>query len=67
MDVGLFMERREAPAAGGARFKRRGPISNALVCTAATATAKDACAAVDSAAAVFASFPETAPERRLRC
>jgi hypothetical protein len=30
MDVGLFMERRETPAADGARFDCRDPISNAL-------------------------------------
>jgi acyl-CoA reductase-like NAD-dependent aldehyde dehydrogenase len=62
----LFMEGREAPAANGARFERRNPISNALVSTAAAATAKDACAAVDSAVAAFASSCKTGPELQSR-
>jgi hypothetical protein len=33
MDVGLFMERREAPPANGARFECRDPISHVVVST----------------------------------
>jgi acyl-CoA reductase-like NAD-dependent aldehyde dehydrogenase len=64
VDFGLLINDREVPAANGARFERRDPISDALVSTAAAATIKDACAAVDSAAAAFASWGKIGPERR---
>jgi benzaldehyde dehydrogenase (NAD) len=60
VDLGSLME---GPAANSARFERRNPVCDALVSDAAAATAKDACAVLDSAAA-FASSCKTGPEHR---
>jgi acyl-CoA reductase-like NAD-dependent aldehyde dehydrogenase len=64
VDFGLLINNREVPAANGARFERRDPISDVLVSTAAAATIKDACASMDSAAASFASWGKIGPKRR---
>ncbi len=64
MDFGSHTNDREVPAANGARFERRDPISDVLVSTAAAATIKDACASMHSAAASFASWGKIGPKRR---
>jgi acyl-CoA reductase-like NAD-dependent aldehyde dehydrogenase len=63
-DVKLLIAGRLVPAAGGATFERRNPVSGALVSRAAAAQVADASAAADAAAAAFPGWSALNPGAR---
>jgi acyl-CoA reductase-like NAD-dependent aldehyde dehydrogenase len=63
-DVKLLIAGRLVPAAGGANFERRNPVSGALVSRAAAAQVADASAAADAAAAAFPGWSALNPGAR---
>jgi acyl-CoA reductase-like NAD-dependent aldehyde dehydrogenase len=63
-DVKLLIAGRLVPAAGGATFERRNPVSGALVSRAAAAQVADASAAADAAAAAFPAWSALNPAAR---
>jgi benzaldehyde dehydrogenase (NAD) len=66
-EVNLLVGAKDVPASSGATFERRNPLSGAVVSHAAAATASDAHAAVDAAAAAFPAWSALGPgERRAR-
>ncbi|HUG85329.1 MAG TPA: aldehyde dehydrogenase family protein [Euzebya sp.] len=62
----LFIGGMSVPAAGGATFDRRNPISGKVVTTAAAATVSDALAAISAAADAFPAWSATSPAERRR-
>jgi len=66
-EVNLLVGGKDVPASSGATFKRRNPLSGAPVSHAAAASASDAHAAVEAAAAAFPAWSALGPgERRTR-
>jgi vanillin dehydrogenase len=63
-DVKLLIAGRLIPAASGATFERRNPVSGALVSRAAAAQVADARAAADAAAAAFSAWSALNPGAR---
>jgi benzaldehyde dehydrogenase (NAD) len=63
-EVPLLIGEREAPASGGATFTRANPVTGAPASRAAAATAEDARAAVDAAAAAFPAWSAIGPTER---
>lgn len=63
-DTSLVIGGRSAPATGQATFQRRNPVSGEVATTASAATAEDAIAAVDAAAAAFPDWSQTGPSAR---
>ena len=63
-DVKLLIAGRLVPAAGGATFERRNPVSGALVSRAAAAQVADASVAADAAAAAFPAWSALNPAAR---
>ncbi len=63
-DVKLLINGRLVPAAGGATFERRNPVSDAIVSRAAAAQVSDAKAAADAAAAAFPTWSALSPSAR---
>src|ERR1700691_1470858 len=63
-DVKLLINGRLVPAAGGATFERRNPVSDAIVSRAAAAQVSDAKAAADAAAAAFPAWSTLNPGAR---
>ena len=63
-DVKLLINGRLVPAAGGATFERRNPVSDAIVSRAAAAQVTDAKAAADAAAAAFPTWSALSPSAR---
>jgi vanillin dehydrogenase len=63
-DVKLLINGRLVPAAGGATFERRNPVSDAIVSRAAAAQVTDAKAAADAAAAAFPTWSALSPTAR---
>ena len=63
-DVKLLIAGRLVPAAGGATFERRNPVSGALVSRAAAAQVADASVAADAAAAAFPAWSALNPGAR---
>jgi benzaldehyde dehydrogenase (NAD) len=63
-DVHLLIGGDPRPAASGATFERRNPLSQEVVTRAAAATVADAIAAVDAAAAAFVSWSRVGPSAR---
>jgi len=63
-DVKLLIAGRLVPAAGGATFERRNPVSRALVSRAAAAQVADASVAADAAAAAFPGWSALNPGAR---
>jgi acyl-CoA reductase-like NAD-dependent aldehyde dehydrogenase len=64
MDTPLIIANRDVPAAGGATFERRDPLTGAVVTRAAAATVDDARAAVEAAAAAFPAWSKLGPTKR---
>jgi acyl-CoA reductase-like NAD-dependent aldehyde dehydrogenase len=64
MHTSLLIDNVALPAARGATFSRRNPVSGEIVTTAAAAAPEDAKAAVASCAAAFPSWSRTAPAHR---
>jgi vanillin dehydrogenase len=64
MDVQLLIGNKDVPAANGAIFERRDPITGAVVTRAAAASVADAAAAVDAASAAFAAWSQLGPNAR---
>ncbi len=66
-EVNLLVGGKDVSASSGATFERRNPLSGTAVSLAAAATASDAHAAVDAAAAAFPAWSALGPgERRAR-
>lgn len=66
-EVNLLVGGKDVPASSGATFERRNPLSGAPVSHAAAASASDAHAAVEAAAAAFPAWSALGPgERRTR-
>nr|WP_197090446.1 aldehyde dehydrogenase family protein [Cupriavidus basilensis] len=63
-DFSLLIAGRAVPAASGALFERRNPLSGAVVTRAAAATVADARAAADAAAAAFPAWSALGPGPR---
>lgn len=66
MQTRLTIDNIARDASSGRVFERRGPVSEAVVTTAAAATADDARDAADSAHAAFATWSRTGPTERRR-
>lgn len=66
METQLIIDGRDVPAASGATFERRSPVTDAVVTRAAAAGVADAVAAADSAAKAFKSWSRTGPRERRR-
>lgn len=66
METQLIIDNAARPAANGATFERRNPVSGDVVTRAAAATVADAVAAADSAQKAFASWSATGPTERRR-
>jgi vanillin dehydrogenase len=65
-EVPLLIADQDRPAAGGATFERRNPVSGEVVTRAAAATAADAARAVEAAAAAFPAWADLGPHERRR-
>jgi benzaldehyde dehydrogenase (NAD) len=63
-DIQLLIAGRDTPAAGSATFNRQNPISGEIATRAAAASAEDARAAADAAAAAFPGWSALGPNAR---
>jgi len=64
LDVSMLINGEKRPASGGATFDRRNPLDGEVASRAPAATADDARAAVEAAAAAFPSWSEMGPGER---
>jgi acyl-CoA reductase-like NAD-dependent aldehyde dehydrogenase len=64
LNVGLLINGKDTPAANGATFERRNPITNEVVTRAAAATVEDANRAADAAKGAFPAWAELGPNAR---
>lgn len=64
MDIQLLIDGAEQGASGGATYERNDPFTGKLATRAAAATAEDAVAAVEAAAAAFPAWSKTGPGER---
>jgi len=62
--ISMLINGEAAQASNGATFTRRNPLDNEVATTAPAASAQDAEAAIDAAAAAFASWSRTGPGER---
>jgi acyl-CoA reductase-like NAD-dependent aldehyde dehydrogenase len=60
----LIIDNKTQDATDGRTFERRHPLSGGLVTRGAAANVADALAAVESAAAAFATWSQTGPSQR---
>ena len=63
-EIGLLIAGAARPAAAGASFERRNPVSDAVVTRAPAGRAEDARAAVEAAAAAFPAWADLGPNPR---
>ena len=63
-DIGLLIGENDAPAAGGATFERKNPVTSDVATRYAAAKAADCKAACDAAAAAFPAWAELGPNPR---
>lgn len=64
MDTYLYIDNETQPAASGATFERRNPVSDTVVSRGAAAGVADALRAVDSAQAAFLKWKQSGPGTR---